>query len=386
MKVENISVWAGCDPFLAEAINSFSERWRSYSIESRRYSIFRLIRELIDDPWNDLQDRFPSLKIENMDRAWSKYQIELKGDPEFENDDKGASAQVADRLKAVFAPCAAKIDGQYVFSVFAKNYGFTALDRFLQLVDVGCGHPFDATLTASFSSLRELAIACRSKKSDRQAFGNINARRAHLRSVCRLCGQTTELSMHIDGKPWPMQDGNLKLHLSSMYCDKHKPREAGTVAVRSNYLKVKRNQSQFDLEYSRLDRQGWGDPLVPRAKSGNWLIDEYIRRVAARRLQSFSFDVVRYILDQEYFSMLDQTLRDEARLLVDRAISDRKKEMMMLLASGLSQTGSALRLGIQRQAVSKALPFIDSNWRLDLWTSETAIGCDRAAPHDEMNS
>ena len=105
---------------------------------------------------------------------------------------------------------------------------------------------------------------------------------------------------------------------------------------------------------------------MPRAKSGNQLVDEYIRRFVARRLQSFSFDVARYLLDQTYSSFLDQKLREEARMLVDLKITDRKKEMMMLLASGFNQTETGLRLGIKRQAVCKVLPTIDKDYRLDL--------------------
>ena len=172
--------------------------------------------------------------------------------------------------------------------------------------------------------------------------------------------------MHVEGKPWPLVDGDERLRLSSMYCDVHKPKAPFSDVVRRDYLKAKRRQSEFDLEYSRLDRQGWGDSSVPRAKSGNQLVDEYIRRFAARRLQSFSFDVVRSLLDQKYSRFLDQKLREEARMLVDRKISDRKKEMMMLLVSGFNQTETGLRLGIKRQAVSKALPTIDKDYRLDL--------------------
>ena len=283
MKIEQTSAWSGCDPLLTEAINAFSDRWGSYSIESRKYSIFSLIRELIDQPWNDLQVRFPALKIEHMDLAWSKYQRELQGDPTFANDDEGNHTQAAERLKAAFIPCAEKIDGKYVLSAFARHHGFTALDRFLQLTCRGIGPNCDDVLSASFDTLRELALACRCKKSKKKQHGEINARRAHLRSVCRLCGRQTELSMHIEGKPWPLVDADGELRLSSTYCDVHKPKAPFSNALRPDYLRAKRRPSEFGLEYSRLDRQGWGDSSVPRAKSGNQLVDEYIRRFAARR-------------------------------------------------------------------------------------------------------
>lgn len=366
MKIEKISTWSGCDPLLTEAINAFSERWGSHSIESRKYSIFSLIRELIDQPWNDLQVRYPEFKIAHMDLAWSKYQRELQGDPTFANDERENHTLAAERLKAAFLPCPEKIDGKYVLSAFARHHGFTALDRFLQLTCRCIGPNCDDVLSASFDSLRELALACRSKKSKKKKLGKINARRTHLRTICRLCGRQTELSLQVEGKPWPLVDGDGRLRLSAMYCDVHKPKAPFSDAVRRDYLRAKRRQSKFDLEYSRLDRQGWGDSSVPRAKSGNQLVDEYIRRFVARRLQSFSFDVARYLLDQTYSSFLDQKLREEARMLVDLKITDRKKEMMMLLASGFNQTETGLRLGIKRQAVCKVLPTIDKDYRLDL--------------------
>ncbi len=107
-----------------------------------------------------------------------------------------------------------------------------------------------------------------------------------------------------------------------------------------------------------------------RAKSGNKLVDAYICCLMAHRLQGFRFDIARYLLDQKYVDFLDSKLRDQARMLVDQNISDRKKEIVMLLASGLNQSATALQLGIKRQAVSKAIKIesIAYEYRLDLLT------------------
>ena len=51
-------------------------------------------------------------------------------------------------------------------------------------------------------------------------------------------------------------------------------------------------------------------------------------------------------------------LRDLARLMVDSRLSDRKKQILMLQRLGFNQSAIARRLGIERQAVSKAIASI----------------------------
>ena len=308
-----------------------------------------------------------------MDCAWRKYQEELSGDIEFADNEVESPVQAGERGKQAFIPCAGKIDGKYVLSEIARYHGFAALERFFQLV---CREMGSLAPSETFDSLRVLANACQRKRSKSKSKEKpkegrwINERRTCRRAICRFCGRKTELTAYIEGAEWPTEDNRSRLRLSTMYCNEHKPKKIFTDLVRPEYLKVLRSQSNFYLEVSRLERQGWSDTSVPRAKSGNKLIDEYIRRFVARRLQNFSFDVVRYLLDQKYASSLDQKLREEARMLVDRKISDRKKEMMMLLASGFNQAETGRRLGITRQAVCKVLPTIDENYRLDLWTAK----------------
>lgn len=56
-------------------------------------------------------------------------------------------------------------------------------------------------------------------------------------------------------------------------------------------------------------------------------------------------------------------LRDHARWMADEKLSDRKKQMVMLQRYGASQSEIARRLGIERQAVFKALAAIPSEFR-----------------------
>lgn len=51
-------------------------------------------------------------------------------------------------------------------------------------------------------------------------------------------------------------------------------------------------------------------------------------------------------------------LSNHARLMVDAKLSDRKKQILMLQLYGLNQSEIARKLGIKRQAVSKALASI----------------------------
>lgn len=361
-----ITAWPGCDPQLAKAIELFLESWGPYSAESRRYSIFRLMRDLIDPAWHDLCLRYPALNSALLDHAWNRYQWEKWRSSAPSEGDIETAIQKAERMRRAFTPCGGKTGETYLLSEIARRHGFAAMDQFIHFASLGKEMYGDTAETAyassqSLDSLRELALACRSKKSKKKAHGKVNARRENL--VCRLCGQQTELSAHINGAPWPAQDlDDERLRLSSLYCGDHKPKAPFNDSVRPSYLKAKRNQSKFDLEFLRLERQSWGSAVVPRAKSGNKLVDEFICRLVAHRRQGLEFD-------KNSVDLLDKRLRDEARMLVDEKISDRKKEIVILLLSGLNQSEISKRLCVERQAISKALQSIPADYRLDLLCS-----------------
>jgi hypothetical protein len=221
-----IPVWSGCDPYLEAAINAFSEKWRPYSAESRKFSIFSLIRDLIDPAWIDFCKRSPVLNTALMNAAWSSYQWErFRVLKPIDVEDESKSKKI-DRAKQAFIPCGGKVKGTYLLSALARHHGFTVFSRFIALMSRAIGENCDDVLSASFDSLLTLASACRSKKSKSRIKPNskINERRMHLRPACRLCGRPTELSAHKAGTPWPSQDENENLRLSAMYCDVHKPK------------------------------------------------------------------------------------------------------------------------------------------------------------------
>lgn len=58
-------------------------------------------------------------------------------------------------------------------------------------------------------------------------------------------------------------------------------------------------------------------------------------------------------------------LRNLARRIVDKRLTDRKKAIIMMIASGQNQSQVAEALGIERQAVFKALATIPDDFRLD---------------------
>lgn len=367
-----ITVWAGCDPQLADAINSFSEKWGPYSSASRRHSIFSLMRDLIDPAWYDLHHRYPAINRDSLDAAWKRYQWERYWHLAPEGSEKESPEQRKARAKKPFIPCSGIVNGDYALSAIARHHGFIALERFIQLTAKsirGCDYE-DAAL-ACINSLRSLSLACGLKKPKKKTHGKINAQREHLHLFCQLCGQKTELSAYIEGNTWPQEDAEDEcLRLSSIYCAAHRPKAPFSDSIKAEYFRAKRSKSKFDEEFFRLERQSWSMSVsVPWAESGNTWVDEYICRLVAHRRLTLG-------QDESEMEAFEGKLRNEARMLVDRKISDRKKEIVMLLASGLNQAAIALRLGVKRQAVSKVLQSIPAAYRLDQLTD---IHCDAAA-------
>jgi predicted transcriptional regulator len=361
-----ITIWPGCDPGIASAIKSFSRKLGPYSGESRRRSIFSLLRDLIDPAWNDLCHRFPSISRHRLDHVWVRYQWERFRSlgPE-DGGTESRDLKVA-RVERSFIPCGGKGSDGYVLSSLARRHGFNVLDRFIQLMCQSECVGADTQLARSLDSLRELALVCRAKKPKRTNGGEINARR--YRVACRLCGQKTEVSAYLDEDvPWPEDDiqhvdERKRLRLSSLYCSVHKPKTLGNPEVSATYRTLKRNQERFDREYLRLERQSFGwDVVMPQARSGNKLVDEFmVQLIEVRKLGVGDGDA------SDSFEIVERRLRDEARRLVDRKISDRKKEIVMLLATGHSQSSAALCLGVRRQAVSKAIQSVPLEYRFDL--------------------
>jgi len=329
----SITTWPRCDPQVADAIAAFSRAWGPYSAQSRRYSIFRLLKEKIDPAWQGLLARFPVVTSSVLKTAWFRYELFRSRAGTTVDSDGNLVEASAEAHSPSFSD--SEFPDFKSLALICQQYGFNALDRFIYFV-IQSSPAYDGTtasdimLTASLDSLRNLALACRAKKPKRESRGKVNTLRGA--EICRLCDQPTELSAHLAGNAWPEGDiDDQRLRLSSLYCWKHKPKKAFSDAVRADYLRAKRNQGTFDQELERLDRQSWAGTAAAYAKSGNPAVDEYIRLLSVHRCLTYEQQ------PPDRLDTLETRLRWEARKLVDRRISDRKKEIIALLSSGMNQ-------------------------------------------------
>ncbi|VVE43775.1 LuxR family transcriptional regulator [Pandoraea soli] len=115
------------------------------------------------------------------------------------------------------------------------------------------------------------------------------------------------------------------------------------------YRRAMRSADRFDQELLRLRKQS-AKPEKLRAASGDRAVDRYIQgHVAQKSLQP----------DDK------AELRNQARQMADKRLTDRKKAIIMMIAAGQNQSQVAKALGISRQAVSKALKATPKDFRLD---------------------
>jgi DNA-binding CsgD family transcriptional regulator len=114
------------------------------------------------------------------------------------------------------------------------------------------------------------------------------------------------------------------------------------------YRQAKRSQLQFRTELDRLIRQ-CAKRSKPQPTSGDPLVDSY---------------TFYYLMGTTIQPADLAEIRNHARLITDSKLSDRKKQMLMLQYHGLNQSEIANRLGIGRQAVSKALASIHERFHL----------------------
>ncbi|MCP9340133.1 LuxR family transcriptional regulator [Stutzerimonas xanthomarina] len=306
----SIFVWANCAPSVLEAIREFEGRWQPYSISSRRYPIVRLIEEIIDPAIAAYMTTLPD-----------KYNGYVPG--------AGTGVSLSAIIRLVGLDAMVRMQRQLLRQFIKTEDRQTARDQ---------------RFVATLESIIELAwdCACKRPKTSNPAKGvNLNSQRKH--GFCDLCGNLTEFAAFMatiaDGRINDVElDDHRKLELSHQYCLKHRPKRMDG-AWNPTYRTAKRSQGQFDLELARLNRQ-CAKRSSPQAASGTPLVDSYF-----------------------YYYMLGQTtqpadkaeLRYQARLMVDSKLSDRKKQMLALLHFGFSQSEIGRRLGIGRQAVSKAL-------------------------------
>lgn len=312
---QTITIWDGCDPSISKAIGQFQDRWRPYSIASRRYPIVRLIQEIID----------PAVAI-YMATLPARYSSFVSG--------VGAGMDFSETIRLVGLDTMIRLQRQL-------------LRHFIKTVDRQESR--DQRFVATIESLTGLVWDCACKRPKKSTFTtgvNLNAQRKH--GFCDLCGELTEFAAfmatvsdeHVNDAE--MEDRK-KLELSHQYCTGHRPLLANGERNPA-YRQARRSLAQFDLELDRLNRQ-CAKRAMPQAASGDSLVDRYF---------------YRYLLGQTIQPADKAELRNQARLMVDSKLSDRKKQILILQWDGLNQAEIARELGIERQAVSKALKSLAS--------------------------
>lgn len=318
-KEQAITIWEGCDPDISEAIECFQERWRPYSTASRRYPIVRLIQEVIDPAVATYMNALPA-----------RYAGFVSG--------VGAGMDFSETIRLVGFDTMVRLQRQL-------------LRHFIKTEDKQDSR--DKRFVATIESLTGLVWDCackRPKKSTITTGVNLNAQRKH--GFCELCGELTEFADFMatvadeQVNDVELQDRK-KLELSHQYCARHRPILANG-SRNPAYRQAKRSLAQFNLELDRLNRQ-CAKRATPQVASGDPLVDRYFYHL---------------MLSQTVQSADKGELRNQARLMVDSKLSDRKKQILILQWDGLNQSEIARKLGIERQAVSKALKSLASTPRI----------------------
>ncbi|WP_454764054.1 LuxR family transcriptional regulator [Cupriavidus campinensis] len=309
-----ITILESCDPVVAEAIEQFQHRWRPYSAFSRRYPITRLIQELIDPAVAAYIATLPA-----------RYSGHVPG--------AGTGVGFSAIIRLVGLDAMVRLQRQLLRAFVLTEDRQSARDR-----------RFIATL----ESLIELVWDCASKRPAKSKVRDSRLNGERFQGFCRLCGSLTELSSFAGGSDDPKADDPEEiLRLSSLYCLDHRPKlPSGT--WNPAYRQAMRSLAQFDLELARLIQQ-CAKPATRQVKSGDQLVDSYF---------------FHYVAGQTLRPADNAELRNLARRMVDSKLSDRKKQMLMLRWSGLNQSEIARELGIERQAVSKAMASIPTMFHL----------------------
>ena len=309
-----IVIWEGCDPTVSEAIEQFEDRWRPYSASSRRYPIVGLIQELIDPAVAAYTATLPQRYLGHIPGA-------------------GTGVGLSGIIRLVGLDAMVRMQRQL-------------LRQFIKTEDRQT--PRDRRFVATLESLIGLVWDCACKRPTKSKVRDTRLNGERLQGFCRFCGSLAELTSFAGGSDDPKADDpEEKLRLSSLYCLDHRPK-LPSGAWNPVYRQARRSLAQFDLELARLNQQ-CAKPATAQVKSGDQLVDSYF---------------FHYVAGQTLQPADKAELRNQARLMVDSKLSDRKKQMLMLQRSGLNQSEIARKLGIERQAVSKALAAIPAMFRL----------------------
>ena len=307
-----IAIWKGCAPTVADAIRRFRDCWGPYSAASRRYPIARLVEELIDPVVATYTATLPSRYLGHVPGA-------------------GTGVVFSEIMRLVGADAMVRVQRRLLRAfVLTEDKQSKRDQRFI----------------ATLETLIELVWACKRKQPAKRNVRGLNGQR--LKVFCRFCGRLAELASFADSVDDVGQRGvDEKMRLSNLYCAAHRPKSPDD-EWNPAYRKAKRSVAQFDLELIRLSRQ-CASRGSPQAKSGDELVDSYIHN---------------YVLGQTLKLADEAELRNLARLMVDSRLSDRKKQILMLQRFDFNQSAIARRLGIERQAVSKAITSIPEMFRL----------------------
>jgi len=309
-----IVIWEGCDPTVSEAIEQFEDRWRPYSASSRRYPIVGLIQELIDPAVAAYTATLPQRYLGHIPGA-------------------GTGVGLSGIIRLVGLDAMVRMQRQL-------------LRQFIKTEDRQT--PKDRRFVATLESLIGLVWDCACKRPTKSKVRDTRLNGERLQGFCRFCGSLAELTSFAGGSDDPKADDpEEKLRLSSLYCLDHRPK-LPSGAWNPVYRQARRSLAQFDLELARLNQQ-CAKPATAQVKSGDQLVDSYF---------------FHYVAGQTLQPADKAELRSQARLMVDSKLSDRKKQMLMLQWSGLNQSEIARKLGIERQAVSKALAAIPAMFHL----------------------
>ncbi|WP_244940201.1 LuxR family transcriptional regulator [Herbaspirillum seropedicae] len=320
-----IEIWNGCDPAVAKATRQFLNQWPPFSAVSRRYPIVQLIQKTIDPAVFAYFATLPA--------AYSGFF-------------PGASTQIS-------------------FSTIIRQVGMEPTNRLQRLMlrqfinTIDTQDERDTQFVATLETLIELIWACASKKAARVPLRDTQGRPRELNSMrrlsfCEFCGAYSELSTFAKQEfSWRGTSENDELRLSSRYCNNHRPKLANG-EWNPKYRQAKRSLNRFNLELDRCTRQAARRSKRGAAQSGDAIIDDYF----------FHF------FTQQTLTPADQAdLRNLARKMVDRNLTDSKKKILALQLSGLNQSEIARVLTteekpLSRQAVSKALASISDELRL----------------------
>lgn len=309
-----IVIWEGCDPTVSEAIEQFEDRWRPYSASSRRYPIVGLIQELIDPAVAAYTATLPQRYLGHIPGA-------------------GTGVGLSGIIRLVGLDAMVRMQRQLLRQFIKTEDRQTLRDR---------------RFVATLESLIGLVWDCACKRPVKSKVRDTRLNGERLQGFCRFCGSLAELTSFAGGSDDPKADDpEEKLRLSSLYCLDHRPK-LPSGAWNPVYRQARRSLAQFDLELARLNQQ-CAKPATAQVKSGDQLVDSYF---------------FHYVAGQTLQPADKAELRNQARLMVDSKLSDRKKQMLMLQRSGLNQSEIARKLGIERQAVSKALAAIPAMFRL----------------------